>query len=150
MIRWPCGLQLDEVKFSIKYRFLICYYANTDFSNKCYQCLFHIIFLQILLVSKAPPPPLLWGLFFPFWPHTRAWRRPWLHLGTKESNFVMWQDGVCVQPCASECCQEPSVQFSSVQSLSRVQLFETPWIAAHQAPCPSPAPRVHSDSRPSS
>ena len=27
----------------------------------------------------------------------------------------------------------PSVQFSSVQSLSRVQFFETPWIAAHQA-----------------
>ena len=27
----------------------------------------------------------------------------------------------------------PSVQFSSVQSLSRVQLFVTPWIAAHQA-----------------
>ena len=28
----------------------------------------------------------------------------------------------------------PSVQFSSVQSLSRVQLFGTPWTAAHQAP----------------
>ena len=27
----------------------------------------------------------------------------------------------------------PSVQFSSVQSLSRVRLFATPWIAAHQA-----------------
>ena len=27
----------------------------------------------------------------------------------------------------------PSVQFSSVQSLSRVRLFETPWIAARQA-----------------
>ena len=27
----------------------------------------------------------------------------------------------------------PSVQFSSVQSLSRVWLFVTPWIAAHQA-----------------
>ena len=27
----------------------------------------------------------------------------------------------------------PSVQFSSVQSLSRVQLFETPWIVARQA-----------------
>ena len=26
-----------------------------------------------------------------------------------------------------------SVQFSSVQSLSRVQLFATPWSAAHQA-----------------
>ena len=27
----------------------------------------------------------------------------------------------------------PSLQFSSVQSLSRVRLFATPWIAAHQA-----------------
>ena len=33
-----------------------------------------------------------------------------------------------------------SVQFSSVQSLSRVRLFVTPWTAAHQAPCPSPTP----------
>ena len=29
--------------------------------------------------------------------------------------------------------QVPSVQFSSVQSLSRVQLFATPWNTAHQA-----------------
>ena len=43
-----------------------------------------------------------------------------------------------------------SVQFSSVQLLSCVRLFVTPWIAAHQAPCPSPTPRVHSNSRPSS
>ena len=28
---------------------------------------------------------------------------------------------------------QPSVQFSSVQSLSHVQLFVTPWIAARQA-----------------
>ena len=40
--------------------------------------------------------------------------------------------------------------FSSVQLLSCVRLFVTPWIAAHQAPCPSPTPRVHSNSRPSS
>ena len=40
-----------------------------------------------------------------------------------------------------------SVQFSSVQSLSRVWLFETPWTAAHQA-CPSPTPRVYSNSCP--
>ena len=40
------------------------------------------------------------------------------------------------------------VQFSSVQSLSRVRLFATPWIAA--PPCPSSTPRVHSDSCPSS
>ena len=41
-------------------------------------------------------------------------------------------------------------QFSSVQSLSCVRLFATPWIAAHQASRPSPTPRVHSDSSPSS
>ena len=39
--------------------------------------------------------------------------------------------------------------FSSVQSLSRVRLFVTPWQHA-RPPCPSPTPRVHSDSRPSS
>ena len=42
------------------------------------------------------------------------------------------------------------IQFSSVQSLSRVRLFVTPWIAARQAPRPSPTPRVHSNSHPSS
>ena len=38
--------------------------------------------------------------------------------------------------------------FSSVQSLSRIQLFATPWIAATRAPCPSPSSGVHSNSRP--
>ena len=40
--------------------------------------------------------------------------------------------------------------FSSVQSLSRVQLFMTPWTAAHQLPCPSPTPGACSNSCPSS
>ena len=39
---------------------------------------------------------------------------------------------------------------SSVQLLSRVQLFATPWIAARQASLSITTPRVHSDSRPSS
>ena len=41
-------------------------------------------------------------------------------------------------------------QFSSVQSLSRVRLFATPWIAARQASLSITNSRVHSDSRPSS
>ena len=43
-------------------------------------------------------------------------------------------------------------QFSSVKSLSRVRLFATPWIAAHQASLSSLQchPGVHLDSRPSS
>ena len=41
-------------------------------------------------------------------------------------------------------------QFSSVQSLSRVQLFVTPWIAARQASLSITISGVHSDSRPRS
>ena len=40
--------------------------------------------------------------------------------------------------------------FSSVQSLSRVRLFVTPWIAEHQASLSITNSRVHSDSCPSS
>ena len=45
--------------------------------------------------------------------------------------------------------QEFRIQFSSVQSLSHVRLFATPWIAA-RPPCPSPTPRVYPNSYPSS
>ena len=44
----------------------------------------------------------------------------------------------------------PRNQFSSVQLLSCVRLFATPWIAARWPPCPSPTPGVHSDSGASS
>ena len=37
---------------------------------------------------------------------------------------------------------------SSVQPLSRVQLFVTPWTQHTRTPCPSPTPRVYSDSCP--
>ena len=40
--------------------------------------------------------------------------------------------------------------FSSIQSLSRVRLFVTPWIAEHQASLSITNSRVHSDSCPSS
>ena len=41
-----------------------------------------------------------------------------------------------------------SLQFSSVQSLSHAQLFATLWTAAPRPPCPSPTPRVYSNSSP--
>ena len=43
-----------------------------------------------------------------------------------------------------------SCQFSSVQSLSRVWLFATPWTAARQASLSIPTPGVYSNSSPSS
>ena len=45
---------------------------------------------------------------------------------------------------------QPHIQFSSVQLLSRVQLFATPWIAALQASLSITNSGVHSYSRPSS
>ena len=44
----------------------------------------------------------------------------------------------------------PSVQFSSVQLLSHVWLFATPWTVAHQASCPPLTPWAYSNSFPSS
>ena len=38
--------------------------------------------------------------------------------------------------------------FSSVHSLSRVPLFVTPWMQHTRPPCPSPTPRVYSNSCP--
>ena len=43
-----------------------------------------------------------------------------------------------------------AVQFSSVQSLSRVQLFATPWTSAGQSSFPSPTPGAYPNSCPSS
>ena len=40
------------------------------------------------------------------------------------------------------------IQFSSVQLLSHVQLFGTPWSASRQPPCPSPTPGACSNSCP--
>ena len=56
---------------------------------------------------------------------------------------IFWKEFIILD--AIKCCASPdwlnvlgscpptSVQFSSVQSLSRVRLFATPWTAAHQA-----------------
>ena len=43
---------------------------------------------------------------------------------------------------------EKSVQFSSVQSLSRIWPFATPWLQHASPPCPSPTPGVYSNSGP--
>ena len=42
------------------------------------------------------------------------------------------------------------VHHGSIQSLSPVRLFGTPWTAAARPPCPSPTPGVYSNSCPSS
>ena len=58
------------------------------------------------------------------------------------------------QPCTDQlltCFKEWSklvTDYSSVQLLSHIWLFASPWTAAHQPPCTSPTPGVYSNLRP--
>ena len=56
---------------------------------------------------------------------------------------------VTVDRSKAQCCKEQYC-ISSVQLLSRVRLFATHESQHARPPCPSPTPRVHSDSCPSS
>ena len=53
--------------------------------------------------------------------------------------------GVITSTASSLCWNWLLSTFSSVQSLSCVWLFATPWTQHARSPCPSPAPRVHSN-----
>ena len=61
------------------------------------------------------------------------WTGQWIHL-------LLFDHIPCI---LLSTLRRNSVQFSSVQSLSRVRLSATPWIAARQASCPSPTLGVH-------
>ena len=65
---------------------------------------------------------------------------PWLSSNNSNPGELCKSAHLCTDP--------PSVQFSSVQLLSHVQLFATHESQHTRPPCPSPTPRVHSDSRP--
>ena len=72
-----------------------------------------------------------------------AWRSPWTEKpdsyspwGCKESDTTEWisMHTRCCMTETDRTLQRSSVQFSSVQSPSRVWPFVTPWTAARQAP----------------
>ena len=74
-----------------------------------------------------------------------AWKqiKCWTHVKTKEGHrqrqgLFPWILGT----------GRPKTNPQSVQLLNCVQLFATPWTAARQAACPSPTPRVYSNSCP--
>ena len=75
-------------------------------------------------------------------------KRPWSHKIWVYIQFTIYIPG---QECfiLLDLLSCLSVQFtSSVQSLSCVPLFVTPWTAARQVPCPSPTPGDCSNSCP--
>ena len=72
-----------------------------------------------------------------------------------KSKKILWpqttqlSQNTCTGINTCKVLKQNKTSFSSVQSLSCVRLFATPWIAA-RPPCASPSPGVHSNSRPSS
>ena len=77
-----------------------------------------------LVLVPFPLPPAEIGITFCL---HRLWSKPnrWILLLVQASSHF--------QLFLSACCLLYLLQFSSVQSLSRVRLFVTPWIAARQA-----------------
>jgi len=68
------------------------------------------------------------------------------HYSITQCSFTTLKNPLCSAP---HPFSHHSVQFRSVQSLSHVWLFETPWTTARQASlCPSPTPGVYSNSCP--
>ena len=63
---------------------------------------------------------------------TYKWDHMWISVPLGSQRCLCPLTWLALSPSPCEPIR-PSVQFSSVQSLSRVWLFETPWITAHQA-----------------
>ena len=63
--------------------------------------------------------------------------------------FLMVSD-IIYSTLEPSCNVLSSVQLISVQSLSHVQLLRSHELQHARPPCPSPTPRVHSNSHPSS
>ena len=103
-----------------------------------------LIQIHVRWVGDAiQPSPLL----FPFPPAFNVSQHQGLFQGIDSLHQVAKYWSFSIRP-SNECSGLISFQFGSVQSLSRVRLFATPWIADREFP--SPIPGVYSNSCPSS
>ena len=90
---------------------------------------------------------------YDIWIYSMIWNKTRMPTITKELEIKRTQLGketINLSLFAYVCMCAKSLQFSSVQSFSRVRLFATPWSQHTRPLCPSPTPRVHPDTHPSS
>ena len=87
--------------------------------------------ISIKYSSTNPMKTSLLNLYFGV--HTNKWAIKIIDLGLKRKNSKTWMM-IVIHNLEDHVVESYSwAPFSSVQSLSRVRPFATPWIAAHQA-----------------
>ena len=109
--------------------------------NNLYQVSEALLFHQHRQ-SKQPMPLLEWAMASRFYIHVRgqAWPQVRVLSAVRSGASIkllsrveeMWRDAF-IREGYDPYSTRKSSAFSSVQSLSRAQLLETPWTAAHQA-----------------
>ena len=102
---------------------------------------FIILSLSLIFVSLIP---MCLGVFLPVWNSLKLLRASWIFLTISSTYFLVGRFSTIMSSNISSdpfSLSSPS-QFSSVQSLSRVQLLVTPWIATCQASLFIISPRV--------
>ena len=131
---WVLTLQVDVTCKQILHvsRGITCW-LNRFGDMECFcQNLYSLIYLlgpSKFLISDFLKTCAPWTLTYPE------------HRRVSQSSLASRCESLTMDKCHS-------VQSSSVQSLSPVQLFVTPWTGTCQAPCQSPTPKVHPNSCP--
>ena len=98
---------------------------------------------SLIAVSRVRLDMLLWQILHSVSCAQLVWQPPWRKAGAALlDSRSPWTHpmGVPATLWGHSLLQQP------VHLLSRVRLFATPWTAAPRPPCPSPTPRVHSNS----
>ena len=115
------------------------YFSFTDYT-KAFDCVDHNKQWKILQEMGIPDhlTCLLRSLY--------AGQEAIFRTGHGTKGWLQIGKGVRQGYILSTCLYNLYAEFGSLQSLSCVQLFATPWTAAHQASCPSPTPGVYSNS----
>ena len=88
---------------------------------------------------------------YDIWIYSMIWNKTRMPTTTKELEIKRTQLGketINLSLFAYVCMCAKSLQFSSVQSFSRVRFFATLWSQHTRPLCPSPTPRVHPDTHP--
>ena len=125
--------------------------CRTQLSPGCREVsYFYQLTLDILSVGPVHVERWVWSRPLLWWDYKPTLLAKFIKRGKKGSLHTAWYHWKSAGFQSSFCYNGCLTSVSSVQLLSHVRLFATPWLKHARPPCPSPSPGVHSNSRPSS